>query len=93
MIVADTTFRGAEEVDIAERLRAATPTEALMVLTLRGDKDTRAQAQEAGVQAFVDKCVGATDLLQAIRRFALFHPSESRTRLQPARRATTDRRL
>jgi DNA-binding NarL/FixJ family response regulator len=70
VIVVDIGMRDAEGVNIVKCLRAAAPAAAVVVLTLRGDKDTRARAQEAGVQAFLEKCGEAADLLQAIRRLA-----------------------
>jgi DNA-binding NarL/FixJ family response regulator len=70
VIVVDIGRRGAEGVDIVKRLRAAAPAAAVVVLTLHGDEDTRARAHKAGAQAFLEKCGGAADLLQAIRRFA-----------------------
>ena len=68
VIVVDIGMRGAEGVDIVKRLRSAAPAAAVVVLTLRGDKDTRRRAQEAGAQAFLEKCGGAADLLQAIHQ-------------------------
>jgi two-component system nitrate/nitrite response regulator NarL len=70
VIVVDIGMRGAENVELVKRLRAAAPGARVAVLTLRGDEDTRARAQEAGAQAFLDKYGGAADLLQAIRRMA-----------------------
>jgi two-component system nitrate/nitrite response regulator NarL len=70
VIVVDIGMRGAENVELVKGLRAAAPGARVAVLTLRGDEDTRARAQEAGAQAFLDKCGGGADLLQAIRRMA-----------------------
>ena len=70
VIVADIGIRNADGVNMVRCLRTAAPHAAVVVLTLHGDKDTRAQAQEAGAQAFLEKSGGATDLLQAIREFA-----------------------
>jgi DNA-binding NarL/FixJ family response regulator len=70
VIVVDIGMRGAEGERLLERLRAAAPAAALVVLTLHGEEDTRARAQVAGAQAFLEKCGGAADLLQAIRRLA-----------------------
>jgi len=70
VIVVDIGMRGTEGVHIVKRLRAAAPAAAVVVLTLRGDDDTRARAQEAGAQACLEKCGGAADLLQAIRQLA-----------------------
>jgi CheY-like chemotaxis protein len=77
VIVVDIAMRGAEGMTLVRRLRAAAPAPALVVLTLRGDEDTRAQAQEAGVQAFLEKCGGAPDLLQAIRQIAPRKPPKT----------------
>jgi DNA-binding NarL/FixJ family response regulator len=70
VVAVDIGIRGAEGVALVERLRAAAPAAAVVVLTLRGDEDTRARAQEAGARAFLEKCGGAADLLQTIRRLA-----------------------
>jgi DNA-binding NarL/FixJ family response regulator len=70
VIVVDIGMHGAEGVNIVQHLRTAAPTAAVVVLTLRGDEETRTRAQEAGAQAFLDKYGGAADLLQAIRRIA-----------------------
>jgi DNA-binding NarL/FixJ family response regulator len=74
LILVDIGMQGAEGVDIVKRLRAAAPTAVVVVLTLRGDQDTRARAQEAGAQAFLEKCGGAADLPTAIRQFASCRP-------------------
>jgi two-component system nitrate/nitrite response regulator NarL len=69
-IVVDIGTRGAG-VDMVKRLRSVAPAAAVVVLTLHGDYDTRAQAQEAGAQAFLEKDRGGADLLpQAIRQIA-----------------------
>jgi len=70
LILVDIEMQGAGGVNIVKRLRAAAPTAAVVVLTLRGDQDTRARALEAGAQAFLEKCGGDVDLPSAIRRFA-----------------------
>jgi two-component system uhpT operon response regulator UhpA len=70
VIVVDIGMRGSEGVDLVRRLRAAAPAPAVVVLTLHGDKDTRARAHEAGAQAFLEKRGGAANLLQTIRRLA-----------------------
>ena len=67
-IVVDIGMQGAEGVNVVRRLRAVYPTAALVILTLRGDEDTRAQAQQAGAQAFLEKYGEAADLIQTIRR-------------------------
>jgi two-component system nitrate/nitrite response regulator NarL len=70
VIVVDIGMQGAEGVNIVKRLRAAAPSAAVVVLTLRGDEDTRTQARQAGAQVFLEKCGGTTGLLQAIHQFA-----------------------
>ena len=76
VIVVDIGMRGAEGVRLIRRLRAAAPTPAVVVLTLHGDEDTRALAQEAGAHAFLEKRGGAADLLQAIHQLAPTRPPE-----------------
>jgi two-component system nitrate/nitrite response regulator NarL len=70
VIVVDIGMRGAEGVTLVECLRAAAPAAAVVVLTLRGDEDIRARAQEAGALAFLEKCGGAADPLRTIRQHA-----------------------
>jgi two-component system nitrate/nitrite response regulator NarL len=70
VILVDIGRRGAQGVSTVKRLRAAAPAAAVVVLTLYGDADTRAEAHKAGAQAFLEKHGGAADLLQAIRRIA-----------------------
>ena len=67
VVVMDIGMRDANGVDTIKRLRAAAPAAAVVVLTLRGDEDTRALAQEAGAQAFIEKEGGPEPLLHAIR--------------------------
>jgi DNA-binding NarL/FixJ family response regulator len=68
VIVVDIEMRDADGVNIVERLRAAAPTAAGVVLILRSDETTRTRAQQAGAAAFLEKSGGAADLLQAIRQ-------------------------
>ena len=68
VIVADIGTHGDEEWTLIKRLRASVPETVLVALTLRGDNGMRKQAQEAGVQAFLEKNGGGGDLLQAIRQ-------------------------
>lgn len=70
VIVVDIGTRGAEDVNLVRRLRAAAPDAPVVVLTLRSDEETRAQVQEAGAHAFLEKYGEAADLLQAIRQLA-----------------------
>jgi DNA-binding NarL/FixJ family response regulator len=76
VIVVDIGSRGADGVKMVKSLRAAAPASAIVVLTFHGDGETRAQAHEAGAQAFLEKRGGAADLLQAIRCLA---PRQLRT--------------
>lgn len=89
VIVVDIGMCGAEGVKIVRRLRSAAPAAALVVLTLRGDQDTRARALEAGAQAFLEKCGGAADLLQTIRQLATHLIQETGTGSSAARRLST----
>jgi DNA-binding NarL/FixJ family response regulator len=75
VIVVDIGMHGREDKDLLQRLRAAAPaTCAIIVLTLHGDENTRARAREAGAQAFLEKCAGAADLLEAIRGLTACRP-------------------
>ena len=70
VIVVDIGTRGTG-VDMVKRLRPVATAAAVVVLTLHGDDDTRAQVLEAGAGAFLEKDRGGADLLpQAIRRVA-----------------------
>jgi DNA-binding NarL/FixJ family response regulator len=68
VIVADIEMAGVDAVRSIKQLRDVAPGSAVVVLTMNGDKDTRARAEEAGAHAFVEKQGGAEGLLQAIRR-------------------------
>jgi DNA-binding NarL/FixJ family response regulator len=92
VIVVDIAMRGVEGVTLVEHLRAAAPAAAVVVLTLRGDKDTRARAREAGAHAFLEKSGGAADLLQAIHQLAQ-HRVPAGTQHRPAGKATAERGL
>ena len=70
VIVVDIAMRGAEGVTLVKHLRAVAPAAAVLVLTLRGDEDTRASAREAGAHAFLEKSGGAADLVRVIRQHA-----------------------
>lgn len=67
VIVVDIGMRSAGGAKIVQRLRAAAPAAAVVVLTLHGDEDARLEAQAAGAGAFLEKVSGAADLLEAIR--------------------------
>ena len=68
VIVADMGTRGDEEWTLIERLRAVAPEAVLVALALRSDHEMRRRAQEAGIQALLEKNGGGGDLLQAIRQ-------------------------
>lgn len=70
VIVVDIEIAGLDAVRSIKQLRDVAPESAVVVLTMNGDKDTRARAEEAGAHAFVEKQGGAEGLLQAIRRAA-----------------------
>jgi DNA-binding NarL/FixJ family response regulator len=92
VVVVDIGMRGAEGVTLVKGLRAAAPDTAVVVLTLQGDKDTRAQAREAGAHVFLEKCGGAADLLQAIREPVPYQPGSAK-RHQPVRNVRAERGL
>jgi DNA-binding NarL/FixJ family response regulator len=75
-IVADIGIgaRDAGGVTLVKRPRAAAPAPAVVVLTPYADKSTRALAEEAGAQAFLEKCGEAAELLEAIRQLAPRQP-------------------
>jgi DNA-binding NarL/FixJ family response regulator len=68
VIVVDIEMPGVDAVRSIKQLREAAPESAVVVLTMNGDKDNRARAEEAGAHAFVEKQGGPEGLLQAIRR-------------------------
>jgi DNA-binding NarL/FixJ family response regulator len=70
VIVVDIGMRGADGANMVKRLRAVAPAASAVVLTLDGDANTRARAQEAGARAFLEKHGGSADLSQNIRRIA-----------------------
>ena len=78
VIVVDIGMRGADGANMVKRLRAVAPAASAVVLTLDGDANTRARAQEAGARAFLEKHGGSADLLQTIRRIAPAQLSETK---------------
>lgn len=74
-VVIDVAKRGLDSANIIQRLHEASPTAAIVVLTLYSDADTRAWAREAGAQAFLEKRGGAADLLQTLRQIAPRRPN------------------
>jgi DNA-binding NarL/FixJ family response regulator len=83
VVVIDVGRPDPDSVNIIRYLRQATPTASVVVLSLQSDEDTRARVHAAGAHAFLEKCGGAADLLQAIRQLAA-------RRLLGTDRATTD---
>jgi DNA-binding NarL/FixJ family response regulator len=59
-----------EGIATTGQVRRLAPHTAVVMLSLRGDSATRAQARQAGAAAFVEKRAGAEDLLVEIRRTA-----------------------
>jgi len=70
VVVMDIEMQGADGIQAIRQMRDLTPNGAVIVLTMRGGQETRAQALEAGALAFVEKLGGADPLLQEIRRLA-----------------------
>jgi DNA-binding NarL/FixJ family response regulator len=70
VIVMDIEMPDMDGVMAIQRLRDVAPAAGIVVLTLRGDRETRARVQEAGAQAFIEKLGGTEALLQAIRDLA-----------------------
>jgi DNA-binding NarL/FixJ family response regulator len=70
VIVVDIGMRGANGANVVKQLRSAAPATAIVILTLRGDEETRAQAMQAGAQAFLEKRGEAAELIKTIRRLA-----------------------
>lgn len=91
VIVVDIGLQGADGAKVINRLRAISPTAALIILTLHGDEETRAQAQQAGAEAFLEKRGEAAELLQIIREMAPCCPPEARcsAALPPATRGAS----
>jgi DNA-binding NarL/FixJ family response regulator len=77
-IVVDIGMQGADGVNVVRRLRSVSPAAVLVILTLRDDKDTRAQAQQAGAHAFLEKHGQAADLIQTIRQLVATSPLATR---------------
>jgi two-component system response regulator DesR len=92
VIVVDIEMRGAEGVTLVERLRAANPEAAVVVLTLHGDKVTRARSEQAGAHAFLEKHGGAADLVKTMRLLTQYRVP-SATLHGPASRTTAEHAL
>jgi DNA-binding NarL/FixJ family response regulator len=67
VVVMDAEMSGVDSLSAVERLRETAPHIAVVMLSMRGDKEMRQRALEAGVAAFVEKQAGVEALLQAIR--------------------------
>ena len=83
VIVVDIDMGGGEGINLVQRLPSVVPASRLIVLTLHGDQDMRAQAREAGAHAFLEKCSGAAELVETIHQLAAWRsgqavPGESR---------------
>jgi DNA-binding NarL/FixJ family response regulator len=70
VVVMDVDMRGVDGFQAIRQIQDLLPKSAVIVLTMRGDKDSRARALRAGAQAFVEKQGGAELLLDEIRRLA-----------------------
>lgn len=70
IVVMDVDMPGMDGVQAIQQMRDLMPSCAVVVLTMREDRVTRARALAAGAQAFVEKRGGAEPLLQEIRRLA-----------------------
>ena len=70
VVVMDIEMPGADGIQAIRQMRDLTTRGAVIVLTMRGGQETRAQALEAGALAFVEKQGSADVLLQEIRRLA-----------------------
>ncbi len=73
-VVIDLVKGRADGTNIIHRLHEASPTAAIVVLTLYGDEDERARAHESGAEAFLEKYGGAAELLQTIRQLVAVAP-------------------
>ena len=80
VVVIDVARLGTGSANIIQQLHEASPTAAIVVLTLYSDQDTHTRAREAGAEAFLEKHGGAADLLQAIRQLAAHRPDPLATR-------------
>jgi DNA-binding NarL/FixJ family response regulator len=67
VVVMDIAMSDVEGIEAIRRFRDMTPSCAVVILTLRGDAETRTLAQEAGAQALIEKQGGAEVLLEVIR--------------------------
>jgi len=57
-------------IEATRQLHILAPETAVVILSIRDDRETKAQAQAAGAAAFVEKHGGVALLLAAIRRIA-----------------------
>jgi DNA-binding NarL/FixJ family response regulator len=77
VIVMDVEMPGVSVMETTQRLRAAAPRSAVVILTLRDDAATREQARAAGATAFVAKHRTEETLLAAIRRVTVTRGKQS----------------
>lgn len=95
VVVMDLEMSDLEGMEAIRRLGKMGPCCAVVILTLRGDAETRTRAKEAGAQAFLEKQGGAEVLLQVIHQIAQDSPPTledagggSEERRQPEARGT-----
>ncbi|MBN1811873.1 MAG: response regulator transcription factor [Anaerolineae bacterium] len=70
VVVMDVEMPGLDGIEAARRLRAKTPSMAVVILSIHSDATTRGRACEAGAVAFVEKRAAIDVLLAEIRRAA-----------------------
>lgn len=75
VVVMDLEMSDLKGIEAIRRFGDMSPCCAVVILTLRGDADTRTRAKEAGAQAFLEKQGGAETLLQVIHQVVQDSPS------------------
>ncbi len=70
VVLMDVAMPNLNGIAAAQALRRLAPESAVVILSLHGDPQTRARAQEAGAAAFVEKHEGEGRLLSVIRQVA-----------------------
>jgi DNA-binding NarL/FixJ family response regulator len=70
VVLMDVMMPRMDGITATAALHAVAPDSAVVILSLRGDRATREQAQAAGAAAFVEKQAGEPALLTAIRQAA-----------------------
>jgi pilus assembly protein CpaE len=68
VVLMDVEMPGMDGIAATLALQSSTPRSAVVILSLHGDTQTRARAQEAGAVAFVEKHGTTQELLAAIRQ-------------------------